>query len=240
MTMGYLLFALAGAGLDPLCLLLLNRLPDKAFCDYDETPGEIHASPRFFPRWHGVSLGIFLAVCSALLFGRYGWHPVMLPLCLLAGCLGMVALSDLKFAIIPDELLILGGICAFFVALSDAIGSQMVLGWVLPFLGAPIGAGLVLLLNLLGRLFYKRDAVGMGDLKLLAVCGLAVGAGGIVIAGLLGVLLAGAAFGGLMLLKKMKPDQYYPFGPWLVLGTLLTLCFRPFFDRVVAWYLSLL
>jgi len=238
--MGYLLMALLGLGLAPLCLWVLNKMPDRAFCDYDETPGAECASPRFFPGRHGIPLGLFLALCGALLFGRYGWHPVLVPLLLLTACLGMIALSDLKFAIIPDELLIFGGICGFFVALHNAIGSQLLWGWILPFLGAPLGAGLVLLLNLLGRLLYKRDAVGMGDLKLLAVCGLALGPGGIVIGGLLGVLSAGVVFAILMLTKKMKPDQYYPFGPWLVLGTMLTLCFRSGIYRLVAWYLSLL
>ena len=238
--MGYALFALLGLGMTTLCLWVLNKMPDRAFCDYDETPGAECASPRFFPGRHGIPLGIFLALCGALLFGRYGWQPVLIPLLLLIACLGMIALSDLKFTIIPDELLIAGGVAAFFVALHDALGSQLLWGWILPFLGAPLGAGMVLLLNLLGRLLYKRDAVGMGDLKLLAVCGLALGAGGIVMGALLGVLLAGVVFAILMLSKKMQPDQYYPFGPYLVLGTALTLCFRPLLDGLVAWYLSLL
>jgi leader peptidase (prepilin peptidase)/N-methyltransferase len=113
------------------------------------------------------------------------------------------------------------------------------MGWLSPLLGALAGGGMVLALNLVGHLFYKRDALGMGDVKLLAVCGLACGLSGIVYAAFLTLFVAGTSFIILMSLKKLSHDEYHPLGPYIVLAVTLVLCFRPMLDAAVQWYLSL-
>ena len=165
----------------------------------------------------------------------------------------MISLSDLRFSIIPDELLIGAGLCTGLAAVLDFIARPSLQAALFYLLGALLGAALIFVLNLLGRLIYGeegqsvldrllhgKDALGMGDLKLLAVCGLACGHTGILIAALIGIFSAGIFFAVAMALKKMKADQFYPLGPFLVLGVCLTLCFRPYIDAVITWYLSLL
>ena len=109
-----------------------------------------------------------------------------------------------------------------------------------PVFGAAIGAGIIVGINLLGRLLYKKDALGMGDLKLMVVCGIACGAGGTLIALVIGILAAAAFFAVGMALKRIRHGDYLPLGPFLVFGTLFTLCFRPLVDSILAWYISLI
>ena len=224
----------------PLSVRILNRMPDRSFCDYDETPTEIHRSPRFSCRRQGWGVGLFLGVVYVLLLVRFGLTLQWVFLCLHCLVLAMISLSDLRFSIIPDELLIAAGVCALGAALCHVVAAPA-LGTALVYvLGAVIGAGLILVLNLLGRLIYGKDALGMGDLKLLAVCGIACGHTGILIAALMGIFAAGIFFAVAMALKRMKSDQFYPLGPFLVLGVCLTLMFRPVIDAAFQWYLSLL
>jgi len=69
---------------------------------------------------------------------------------------------------------------------------------------------------------------------------MACGPADILISALLGIFCAGIFFAVALALKRMKSDQFYPLGPFLVLGVCLTLCFRPYIDAAIAWYLSLL
>ena len=105
---------------------------------------------------------------------------------------------------------------------------------------AAIGAGMIFLINCLGRLLYKKDALGMGDLKLMGVCGILCGTTGVVIALLIGILAAGIWFAAAIALKKVRSEEYMPLGPFLVFGTLFTLCLRPAIDAFLAWYISLI
>ena len=237
----------------PVMVTILNRMPDRAFCDYGETPEERHHAPRVTYHKQGWAAGLFMAVVFALLFVRFGFTLTWLFLCLHCVALTMISLSDLRFSIIPDELLIGAGVFADGAAVVRFAATPTLQTALSILFGALIGAGMIFILNLLGRLIYGdeeqgllerllhgRDALGMGDLKLLAVCGIACGHSGILIAALLGIFCAGIFFAVAMALKRMKADQFYPLGPFLVLGVCLTLCFRQYIDAAVAWYLSLL
>ena len=175
-----------------------------------------------------------------LLFLRFGAGVESAALVLFCAVLTLISLADTRFSIIPDELLIAGGVLAVISALPAALAQNSLMGWLSPLLGGALGAGMVLALNLIARLFYKRDALGMGDVKLLAVCGLACGLSGVIYVAVLTLFLAGGSFVLLMALKKLSPDEYHPLGPYIVLAAALTLCFRPVLDNLVQWYLSLL
>lgn len=234
------LYGVAGALLAPLGIGILNKMPARCFCDYDEQPGPEHQTPRVTLHKQGWPAGLFLCITAVLLYLRFGAGVESAALVLFCTALTMISLSDLRFSIIPDELLMAGGALAVLANLPAALKTGTLMGWLSPLMGAALGGGMVLLLNLLGRLFYKRNALGMGDVKLLAVCGLACGLSGVVYVGVLTLFLAGGCFVLLMALKKLSLDEYHPLGPYIVLAAVLTLCFRPVLDAVVGWYLSLL
>ena len=55
------------------------------------------------------------------------------------------------------------------------------------------------------------------------------------------LIIAAALFFAVgMAVKRIKQGDYLPLGPFLVFGTVFTLCFRPLVDSLIVWYLSLI
>ncbi len=237
--MTYFLFAAAGALSAWLMVWILNKMPARCFCDYDETPTELHNPPRV-KQFHAFLSGAVLAAVYAVLSARFGVSLKSVCLCLFSTSLMMILLSDVRYSIIPDELVIAGCVFATVGALGDVFSGRGWLQCLSPVLGAAIGGGAIALFNLLGRILYKKDALGMGDLKLMVICGIACGTSGTVIALLVGILSAGIWFAGAIALKRVRSDDYMPLGPFLVFGTVFTLCCRPLVDRLLSWYISLI
>lgn len=238
--MMYLLFAAAGVLCGLALIWILNRMPSRCFCDYDETPDERHSAPRVFYHKHGLISALVLAAAFALLSIRFGLGLTAIGLCVFCALLVMIALSDLRYCIIPDELIIAGCVAAVLAVLPGVLSGDGLWNRVDPALGCLAGAGFIFCINLVGRIVYHKDTLGMGDLKLMAICGIACGLRGIVIAALLGVFIAGLFFAIAIALKKLNREQYMPLGPFLVCGTIATLCFQTAIDAVLDWYISLI
>jgi prepilin signal peptidase PulO-like enzyme (type II secretory pathway) len=95
---------------------------------------------------------------------------------------------------------------------------------------------------LAGAMFYalaaisKGRAMGGGDIKLVFLMGLLLGLKGTMLA-LLIAFNTGAIFGLLMLaLHRKKRRDHIPFGPFLVLGTLVAFLYG---QDIVQWYLTI-
>lgn len=89
--------------------------------------------------------------------------------------------------------------------------------------GLAFGAGCLWAMAWLGKKIYKMDAVGEGDIFLMAGLGALLGWQGVV-----STLVMGAFFGsiygvGLMLMKKAGRRDHMPFGPFLALGGVINL-----------------
>lgn len=233
------LFSLLGAASAAVMALILNKMPAKCFCDYDETPEARHMAPRA-GKWAILVCALILAAVFPILAARFGVGLKSACMCLLSVTLVMIVLSDARFCIIPDELIIAGCIFATVGVFPDILAGPDWATRLSPVLGAAVGAGVIFAINCLGRLLYKKDALGMGDLKLMAVCGIACGAVGTAVSLLVGIFAAGIWFAVGMLIKRVRSEEYMPLGPFLVFGTLFTLCFRPMVDAFLAWYISLL
>ena len=233
-----ILFSVLGFASAFLMALIMNKMPAKCFCDYDETPNEHHNPPRA-GKWALLISAAVLAAVYGILAARFDFSLKTVFLCFASTALMMILLSDVKYCIIPDELIIAGCVLATIGVFPDILSGQDWASRLSPVFGAIIGAGIIFAINLLGRIFYKKDALGMGDLKLMAVCGIICGTTGTVIAMLVGIFAAGIWFAVAIALKKVRSEEYMPLGPFLVFGTLFSLCFRPMIDQFLSWYISL-
>ena len=136
-----------------------------------------------------------------------------------------VFVIDYKLQIIPNRLNLtmfeVGLIFAFIYGFSNvAITIDMLLGML-------AGGGIFLAITLLGGLVYGKEAMGLGDVKLMGALGLYFGLANIVIISLVSFLI-GAILSIILLVSKIKKsDEYIPFGPFIVIGTLITI-FVPF------------
>ena len=128
---------------------------------------------------------------------------------------------DFKLQIIPNRLNLtifeLGFVFAFLYGLSNvAITINMLLGML-------AGGGIFLAISLLGGLFYGKEAMGFGDVKLMGALGLYFGLSNIVIITLVSFLIGAILSIGLLATKIKKSDEYIPFGPFIVIATFISM-----------------
>ena len=132
---------------------------------------------------------------------------------------------DYRLQIIPNRLNLtmfeIGLVIAFLYGLSDvAITINMIFGML-------AGGGIFLAITLIGGAIYGKEAMGFGDVKLMGALGLFFGLSNIIIITLVSFLI-GAILSILLLVTKIKKmDEYIPFGPFIVLGTFISM-FVPF------------
>lgn len=128
---------------------------------------------------------------------------------------------DYRLQIIPNRLNLtifeIGIVFAFLYGLSNvAITINMLLGML-------AGGGIFLLITLIGGMFYGKEAMGFGDVKLMGALGLYFGLSNIIIITLLSFLI-GAVLSILLLVTKIrKIDEYIPFGPFIVIATFISM-----------------
>lgn len=132
-----------------------------------------------------------------------------------------VFVIDYKLQIIPNRLNLtifeVGFLFAFLYGLSNvAITINMLLGML-------AGGGIFLLITLLGGLFYGKEAMGFGDVKLMGALGLFFGLSNIVIITLVSFLIGAILSIVLLVTKIKKSDEYIPFGPFIVIATFISM-----------------
>lgn len=135
-----------------------------------------------------------------------------------------VSLIDFETFMIADAfsyaLISLGFVSAFFNPCFNGGALARVLDF---FAGGLTGAAVVGALAWLGKRIYKKEAVGEGDIFLMAGIGALTGVQG-VFSALIIASFFGSAYGvWLILFKKAGRFDHVPFGPFLSLGAVINL-----------------
>ncbi|HPJ57888.1 MAG TPA: A24 family peptidase, partial [Kiritimatiellia bacterium] len=149
---------------------------------------------------------------------------------LFAAALVMATFIDLDHLILPDRVtlggMILGPVLSF--ALPALQGqTQRLPALVHSLIGLALGYGLLWLVATLGRFILKRDAMGMGDLKLLGAIGACLG-GQAVLFTIFVSSLTGTLLGlGLIAAGKKELQSKIPYGPHLALAAVLWMLCGP-------------
>lgn len=132
-----------------------------------------------------------------------------------------VFVIDYKLQIIPNRLNLtlfeVGIVFAFLYGLSDvAITLKMLIGML-------IGGGIFLLITLVGGIFYGKEAMGFGDVKLMGALGLLFGQYDIIAITLVSFLIGAILSIILLITKVKKTNEYIPFGPFIVIATFISM-----------------
>ena len=173
---------------------------------------------------------ILMLITSIFYIGiiyRFGIHKSfienldLIKYLILTPMLLSVVVIDYKLQIIPNRLNLtmfeIGLIFVFLYGfLNPAISINMILGML-------VGGGIFLLITLLGGLVYGKEAMGLGDVKLMGALGLYFGFANIIIVALISFLIGAILSILLILLRIKKMDEYIPFGPFIVIGALITI-----------------
>lgn len=149
-----------------------------------------------------------------------------------AAALLVITVIDLEHRIIPNVISLPGAVAGFF--LSFFVPG---ISWVDSLLGIAAGAGTILLVIAAYYLLTRREGMGIGDAKLLAMIGAFLGWKGALFALVGGSLLGSLAGLSLMIFKGFGRQSQIPFGPFLAIGALFFLFIGP---DTVLYYLNLL
>lgn len=90
-----------------------------------------------------------------------------------------------------------------------------------------------------GEKIFKKEALGGGDIKLIAAFGSVLGWNGVIGPLLFGSLSGGMVGGVLLLAKKKKLGETLPFGPFLCIGLLVTYYYPLWWEFVMTRVFSL-
>ena len=126
---------------------------------------------------------------------------------------------DYKLQIIPNRLNMtmfeIGIILMFLAGIFNAnIAIDM-------FFGMLTGAGIFLLITLIGGLIAGKEAMGFGDVKLMGALGIFFGLSNIIVITLMSFLIGAVLSIILLAIKIKKTDEYIPFGPFIVIATFI-------------------
>lgn len=136
-----------------------------------------------------------------------------------------IALTDAREYIIPNEFSLGGLVVGLLFAAAGGLAAFQV-----AVLGAASGFALLWLVGVGGSWVFKEEAMGGGDIKMMAMVGAFVGWKGVLLTVFLGALLGTLIFLPLMLLGRKK---LVPFGVFLAMGAAATYLFGP---AIFAWY----
>ncbi len=103
--------------------------------------------------------------------------------------------------------------------------------------GLIIGFMLLYMIRIFGELAYKREALGLGDVKLLAVGGFFLGWPNVLLTIMLASIVASVIELTLIKMKKKDRHDEIAFGPYLM-GVMIFLMF--FGNDLISWYINLL
>lgn len=174
-----------------------------------------------------------------LAYLRFGLSPQALKATVLAAGLLVLIFTDLRDRLLPDRVtfpgVAAGLLFALWVPVEDGTAAlllRLVGGGGLPsillsvtdaLLGGLLGAGL---LFVLGEVWYRLrrvEAMGLGDVKMMAMVGLFFGVKLTVLTLLLGSLLGSLVGGAFILLAKKDSRYELPLGSFLGVGALVAL-----------------
>jgi len=178
------------------------------------------------------------AIMYALILWRFdfGWHTVIYFV--FSSSLIVITFIDLDFQIIPDKITLSGIPIGFLVGsflLPDPFARSSLLGMKESLIGMVTGFGLFYLVALIGSAIFKKEALGGGDVKMMAMVGALMGWKTVLLTTFLGSLTGSIVGVLLMVLKGKDRKAQLPFGPFLALGTIITLFYG---QEILSWYLG--
>ena len=191
------------------------------------------------------------AACWLGAWLAFGPTAAALRVALAATLLLGIAVTDLRYYLIPDGFTVTGLLLALGAAIAGALsgaGGPFAAG---PFagpgdalLGACVGAGAIAIIGWLGEVALGREAMGQGDMTLMAFVGALVGPLRSFVTIFVAAFLASAIFlvvvAPVVWVRARRRGESFalpmvPFGVFLAPAALLALLWG---ERVIAWYLA--
>ncbi len=130
---------------------------------------------------------------------------------------------DYKLQIIPNRLTLTifetGLVFTFVTSLLNITGGIDL--FMDSILGMLAGAGIFLLITLIGGAIAGKEAMGFGDVKLMGALGLFFGWINIILISVMAFLFAAIVSIVILIARRKKLSEYIPFGPFIVVASII-------------------
>lgn len=173
----------------------------------------------------------FVEIACALLFlcnyVTFGFTMNFFISTIITCALMITIVSDFLYFYISDRVLILSGL-AIVITLLIFETPEVVFKHIIAAAAIFI---LMYLIKLLGNALFKKESLGDGDIKLMSIVGLSIG----IMNSLVALFIASVV--GLLfscIITKKNKEGIIPFGPFLLIGALITL----YFSDIIAPFLQ--
>lgn len=176
---------------------------------------------------------ILTASILVFLYRYFGLDTKFFVYGLLVLLLIVISFIDIKYRIIPDELSIGGILVGFILSIvfpSVQGAAHRINALFNSLLGILIGGVIIYLLGLLGNFLFKKESMGGGDVKLLAMIGAFIGWKMVIMTFFIAPLF-GSVVG--IILKLKKGAELIPYAPYLSIGAVISI----FYGKVILSYL---
>ncbi len=248
----YFVIFLAGAAIGSFLNVCIYRIPQelsivtpRSFCPvckspiraYDNIPiisylvlGGRCRNCRTRIAWRYPLVEALTGGIALTLYYKFGFSPLFVSLFVFSAALIVIIFIDLDHQIIPD-LISLPGIGIGFVL--------SFIGYLIPIkesiIGILLGGGSLFIVAAVYQTLMKREGMGGGDVKLLAMIGAWLGWKAVLFT-LFFASFSGSLIGGAIMLAKKEGGKYaIPFGPFLAFSALAYIFFG---EKLIGWYLN--
>jgi len=177
-----------------------------------------------YPLVELITMGLFL-----LHYAVFDWTPLLAVRLLFACAMLVLFAIDLEHQLLPD-VVTLPGIAA---GLACSLFLPPGLLWAL--LGAVVGGGVLFLIAEIWSRLRHVEAMGFGDVKMLAMIGAFLGVKLVMLTFVLSSFIGGIAGGLLILSGRGSMASKVPFGTFLAAAALVASLWG---DAIVAWYVG--
>jgi len=157
----------------------------------------------------------------------YGLSLDGLAAALLGTILLGIGVTDVRHYLIPDEYTLGGLPIGLLLSLRAGFG-----GLVESLIGAAVGFTLLYVVAVVGEKVFRKEAMGGGDIKMMAMVGAFVGWKGVLLTVFGGSLLGTLVFAPLLAFRVKK---LVPFGVFLAAAAAITFVFG---EEMIGWYLG--
>ena len=165
-------------------------------------------------------------------------------------CMIAITFIDIKEMIIPDEItlpgIILGIIIsAFYFDFHNRVISSGIFdfarfyflkGILASLSGVLVGGGFLYIIGFLGTRVFKKEAMGGGDVKLMAMMGAFLGFPSVFLIIFMASLLGTVCVLPFVFSKKKELRAHIPFGPFLAIASVIVMCFG---EKLLRYFLGL-
>lgn len=211
-----ILIAIFGLGISPFIVALIKRFSNEEKIFTKDLGKDMKFDAKIWLITPLAFIALFFFFGPSEKFFIYSFLSILLII---------DAFVDINSQIIPNGLNMTGflvGLVYIYIKLVMNVveGVELLLGMF-------VGAGIFLLIALFALVAYKKEGMGLGDVKLMGMLGMFFGARNIFQIFILSFAVGAIVSIVLLISKIKKVDDYIPFGPFIVTASFITM-FMPY------------